>query len=310
AVELDIPEPELRARLEASRQKLFEVRERRIHPLKDDKILTDWNGLMIAALAKAGRALDEPLYIAAASKAADFLMANLRDERGRLLKRYRLGEAGLPGLLEDYAYVTWGLLELYEATFEVRYLAGAIELNEITLDHFWDDERGAFFLTADDGEELLVRPKQIYDGARPSGNSVAALNLLRIGRITARPELEAKSEAVMKAFAGLVGPGPGGYTYLMSALEFATGPAYEIVIAGAAGADDTAAMLRALRREFVPNKVVLFRPDGEAPAITDIAAFTREQTSLEGKATAYVCQNYACEAPTTEVAAMLEALGG
>jgi uncharacterized protein YyaL (SSP411 family) len=304
---LDLPEAELRERIEASRRRLFEARERRIHPLKDDKILTDWNGLMIAALARGAQALGEPRYVEAATRAADFVLARLRDENGRLLKRHRDGESGLPAHLEDHAFMVWGLLDLYEATGEVRHLQIAIELNEIMIRHFWDGDEGGFFLTADDGEELLVRPKEIYDGAIPSGNSVAALNLLRIGRITANSEMEDMAEQVMRAFSAQVSRAPSGHTLLMSALDFAIGPSHEIVIAGDPAAEDTRDMLSALWSRFIPNKVVICRPAGESP-ITQIAAYTESQTSLDGQATAYVCQNYACRAPTTEIAAMIQAL--
>ena len=182
--ELGISENQLHSRLEDGRLKLFRAREKRIHPFKDDKILTDWNGLMIAALAKAGNVLDNQKYTAAAAKAADFILQNLTDDKGRLLKRYRKGKAGLSAHLNDYAFMVWGLLELYQATFEIKYLKDAIELNQQMLSHFWDEENGGLYMTADDSEKLLVRSKTIYDGAIPSGNSVAVFNLLRLGHMT------------------------------------------------------------------------------------------------------------------------------
>jgi uncharacterized protein YyaL (SSP411 family) len=153
-------------------------------PFKDDKILTDWNGLMIAALAKAGRALDDEKQTAAAVKAADFILQKLTDDRGRLLKRYRKGKAGLNAHLNDYAFMVWGLLELYQTTFEIKYLKDAMDLNQQMLKHFWDDHNGGLYLTADDAEKLLVRSKTIYDGAIPSGNSVAVFNLIRLAHLT------------------------------------------------------------------------------------------------------------------------------
>ncbi len=301
---------ELRARMEAARQKLFEVREKRVHPYKDDKILTDWNGLMIAALAKGARALDEPLYAAAAEKSAAFFLGRMRAQDGRLIHRYRQGQAGLPAQQEDYAFFVWGLLELYETTFKTEYLETALELNDLMLKHYWDEAKGGFYLSADDGEKLLVRPKTIYDGAIPSGNSVAALNLLRLGRMTGRSNLEAKAEEVMKAFAGDVRRNPSAYTQLLNAVDFGVGPSYEVVIAGTNGDEHTESMIRTLRASFIPNKVVLFRPDGDAsPAITRLAEFTQNQKSLGGKATAYVCLNYACKAPTTDIPTMMKSLG-
>ncbi|MEW6250886.1 MAG: thioredoxin domain-containing protein [Planctomycetota bacterium] len=299
ARELGIEEAELARRLEAARRELFAVREQRVHPHKDDKILTDWNGLMIAALAKAARALDEPKYAAAAQRSADFVLERLRDSHGRLLKRFRDGEAGLPAHLDDYAFLVWGLLELYEANFEVRNLQAALDLNKEMLRHYWDETASGLFFTADDGEALLARTKEVYDGALPSGNSVAMLNLLRLARITGDSELETKAAAIGQAFSADLSRAPAGHTQLLGALDFALGPSFEIVIAGDPARDDTREMLRTLRGVFLPNAVVLLRPDGDA-GITRIAEFTQSQTAVDGKATAYVCVNQACQAPTTD----------
>jgi hypothetical protein len=309
AVALQMPERELRGRLEVSRQRLFAARQQRPHPFKDDKILTDWNGLMIAALAKAGRVLEEPTYVAAARRAADFVLQTLRDHQGRLVKRYRAGEAGLSAHINDYAYVIWGLLDLYEAVFDVRYLQTAITLQKLMLQYFWDDTQGGFFYTASDGEPLLARTKAIRDLALPSGNSVAALNLLRLERMTANTNFARKASALLQAFSAQVAQYPSFHTMLMSALDFALGPAFEVVISGTPGSPDTLAMLRALRRPFLPNKVVIFRPgDILTPPIVRLAPYTRFQRPLHGKATAYVCQNYICDKPTTDPQAMLAAL--
>ncbi len=300
---------ELRKRLETSRAKLFAVREKRIHPLKDDKILTDWNGLMIAAFAKGAQALGEPKYADAAQRAADFVLTRLRDSSGRLMKRYRDGEAGLTGHLADYAFFVRGLIELYEATFEVRYLQEAIELNDIMLMHFWDNRQGGLFMTADDSEALLVRSKKFTDGAIPSGNSVAALNLIRLGRFTGNPEYEQKADELMRGYGAKVRGSPSWTCQMLCALNFGLGPSNEVVIVGTPGAADTAAMLASLRTTFAPSKVVLFRPDGEAaPPISAVAGFTARQRSIGGKATAYVCTNYACKRPTTDIDVMLDSI--
>ena len=309
---LNISAPQLAGRLESARRKLFGTREKRMHPHKDDKILTDWNGLMIVALAKAASVLDEPRHAEAARKAADFVLSTLRDGKGRLFKRYRDGEAGLPAHAEDYAFFVWGLLELYEATFDIRYLQAAIELNREMVTHFWDDTGGGFFFTSDDGEELLTRAKEAYDGAIPSANSVAMLNLLRVGWITADADLESKAAQIGKVFSRSVAGAPSGHTQMMSALDFGVGPSYEIVIAdvgtrdrATAVSDGAQQMLKALHGMFIPNKIVLLRPPGEAPPITRIAGFTAEQTSIDGKPMAYVCQNYACKLPTADPKQML-----
>ncbi|MEE8301698.1 MAG: thioredoxin domain-containing protein, partial [Candidatus Tectomicrobia bacterium] len=248
ASQLPLTEAELRQRLETARQRLFDVREGRIHPFKDDKVLTDWNGLMIAGLARAGQVLDEPSYITAARRAADFVLQHLRDDQGRLLKRYRAGQAGLPAHVDDYAYLIWGLLDLYEASFEVAYLQAAIDLQHIMLQYFWDDQQAGFFFTASDAKQLLLRSKDIQDMALPSGNSVAVLNLLRLERMTANTLFASKASELLQAFSGQVSQYPHAHTLLMSAVDFTLGPSFEVVISGAAKREDTRVMLRALRQ--------------------------------------------------------------
>jgi len=310
APDLRMGEGELKQRLEAAREKLFAVREKRVHPHKDDKILTDWNGLMIAALAKGAQVLDEPQYAKAAARAADFILAKMRDLRGRLYHRYRDGEAAVPGFLDDYAFLIWGLVELYEATFNVGYLQAAIELADQMIGHFWDEEGGGFYFTADDAEDLGVRKKEAYDDALPSGNSAAMLDLLRLARLTADPELEEMVAELGRAFSKNVLQFPEAYTQLLAAVDFALGPSYEIVLVGEQEADNTKEMLKALRKQFIPNKIVLFRPAGEEePEITRLARFTQHHASIAGKATAYVCLDYECRLPTTEPGKMLELLG-
>ncbi len=304
-------EADLTAKVHSLLQKLFEVREKRIHPQKDDKILTDWNGLMIAALAKAGRVLSEPAYTAAAQKAAHFVSACLQNADGRLWHRYRAGSAGLAAHVDDYAFMLWGCLELYEATFAPEYLTRALELNTILMRNFWDNEHGGFYFTADDSEALLVRSKEFYDGAAPSGNAVALLNLLRLARITGNVDYDQKAGRLISIFAEAARYGASAYTQFMIAADFALGPAFEIVIVGDLNAADTQAMLKALQQRFIPNKVLLHRPDGKsAGAIGQIAPFVETQTALDNKATAYICQNFACRRPTNNLEEMLALLDG
>jgi len=309
SLELGISERDLRSRIEAIRQNLFTSREERIHPHKDDKILTDWNGLMIAALAKAAQVFGESRYAKAAKRAADFILENMRTSDGRLLHRYRDGQAALPAHVDDYAFLIWGLLELYEATFEVKHLQTALELNKDLSEHFWDNADGGYYFTADDSESLIVRQKDIYDAAIPSGNSVGMLNLLRLGRITADSHLEEKAAAIGTAFSGEVTRSPSAHTQLMIAVDFGVGPSYEVVISGNSDAKDTEEMLQALQRQFIPNKVVILRPtEQELPGIDRLVRFTRNYPSIDGKATAYVCLDYSCELPTTDVDTMLQLL--
>ena len=184
---------------------------------------------MIAALAKGGKVLNDPTYTNAAKKAADFVLDKLRTKKGRLLKRYRDGEAGLPAHLEDYAFMVWGLIDLYEATFSKPYLEEAIELHEIMLKHFWDPNNGGLFMTADDGEKLLVRNKEIYDGAIPSGNSVAALNSSRLARITGSTDFESRTQKIIRNFSEKISHYPRGHSQIMIAFDFLLGPSHEIV---------------------------------------------------------------------------------
>jgi uncharacterized protein YyaL (SSP411 family) len=309
AADLAIPLDELRRQWETARRKLFDARAKRIRPHKDDKILADWNGLMIAALAKGARVFDEPAYEEAARRSADFILTSMLDAGGRLYHRYRDGEAAVPAFVDDYAFMTWGLIELYETTFEERYLEQALNFNTIMLQHFWDAEQGGFYFVADDAEKILTRKKGIYDGAVPSGNAVAMLNLLRLARLTGRPEYEEKAASLSRAFADEVLQSPGSYTHVMIALDFALGPSYEVVIVGDPQAEDTKTMVNILGKTFVPSKVVIFRPaTAKSADITRLAEFTKDLRSLNDKATAYVCRNFRCELPTTEARTMMALL--
>jgi len=291
---------DLREMISKARAKLFTVREKRIRPHKDDKILTSWNGLMIAALAKGAQALNEPKYAQAAMRAADFILSTLRLKDGSLLKRYRLGEAAIQGHLDDYAYFVWGLIYLYEATFEVKYLKIALELNKLMIDDFWDEKGGGFFFSGKRNEQLIAQTKEIYDGATPSGNSVALMNILRLSRMIGNLDLTNISGQIMRTFAETVNNYPSGYTQFLCALDFAFGPTKEIVIAGEPGAEDTKQILTEIRKRFLPGKVVILHPEKDK-SIEEITGFVKEQMAIDGKATAYICENYACKAPANDM---------
>jgi len=300
---------EARARVESLRVKLYEKRETRVHPFKDDKILTDWNGLMISAFAKAAKILGDEAYAATATKAADFVLTELIDEEGRLLKRYRQGESGLTAHIEDYAFMIRGLLDLYETTFEVRYLEKAVELQAIADEFFLDEEKGGYFTVAEDAEQLIVRAKKLYGGAIPSGNAVSISNLSRLYRMTGNPGYAKRNDELIRAFSGEIGQQPMVYPVALCGLDFTFGPANEIVISGEKDSKDTRAMIDALRKEFRPNQVILLRTPENADALAKLAPYTETQLSINGKATAYVCRNFACKVPTNEVATMLESIG-
>ena len=306
---LSISEKELVSKIENISRKLFEVREKRIHPHKDDKILVDWNGLMIAALAKGAQVFNEKKYLKATKKATEFILSSLRLPNGRLLHRYREGVGEINAYLTDYAFLIWGLIELYEATFDIYFLKTALELHEIQLKHFWDNNIGGFFFTADDSEELLTRQKEIYDGAIPSGNSVAMLNLLRLSYFTGDHELEEKADIIGRVFTEKLSNTPVAYTNFMIAADFAIGPTYSLVIAGNTDSDDTNEMVTTIRNEYIPNKVLMQRKtEQNLPDIDEFSNFVEYFDNLEGKATAYVCINKTCKPPTHDLNQMIEFL--
>jgi uncharacterized protein YyaL (SSP411 family) len=287
------------------RSKLFSLREERIHPHKDDKILTDWNGLMIGALALGARVFDNNTYLEAAEKGAHFILSRMRNN-DRLMHRFRDGEAAVDGMLCDYAYVVWGLLELYAANFDPQILGAAILLNERMLHLFWDHTGGGFFLTPEDGESLLVRPKEIYDGALPSGNSVALYNLLRLERLTANTDLGVKAGLLVQAFSDSLQQVPSGYAQFLASLYLALSPTTEVVIVGDPRAPDTREMLSILRKSFFPLIVTLLKDTAfDSESLATLAPFTANHVSIGGKATAYVCRNFSCESPTTDAQELL-----
>lgn len=296
----------LQQRVQQLREKLFAHREKRIHPLKDDKVLTDWNGLMIAAMARAGAVLGDASYTESARTAADFLWTKLRRD-ARLLKRYRLGEAGLTAHLEDYAFVIWGLIELHQSTFDVESLRRALELTEIVEQEFKDTEHGGYFQTSSQSEKLIVRQKEIYDGAIPSGNSVMAHNLLRLAHLTANTEFSDSAASIFKAFSNQVTRYPSGHSFLMMALEMATGTSREIVIVGAADHQATQALLQTVRSHYLPRTVILLKT-GAQDEIQNLAGFLKEYGTVDGVPAAYVCFNFACQKPVTQAKELAQAL--
>jgi uncharacterized protein YyaL (SSP411 family) len=288
-------------RISAPRKTLFNAREKRVHPLKDTKILTDWNGFMIAAFAKAGRAFGRADYTQAAIKAVAFVALDMRKEDGTLWHRYRDGHKAIQGHLEDYAFMIYGLLELYESTLDFQYLETALHYNDILAKSFVDEANGGYFMTADDAEELIVRPKETYDGAIPSGNSVQMLNLLKLARLTGRSELERQAVETGKAFSGSINRSPSNFSQALIALQFAQDKTVEIVVVGKRGSEDTRQMLDYIHRIYKPGKVVLLKDPADADALAKIAPFTKEQGMVAGKATVYLCRNFACEQPVNSL---------
>jgi uncharacterized protein YyaL (SSP411 family) len=293
---------ETRDKIEAIREKLFRARKKRVHPLKDDKILTDWNGLMIGAFAIGARIFNDNKYLEAAQKAADFILSAMCDKHKKLLHRYRDGDCAITGMLSDYAFLVWGLLELYITDLKPNILREAINLNNRMVDFFWDYDAGGFFMTSHDGESLPVRTKDIYDGAFPSGNSIALSNLLRLERLTANPELGRKAKLLVQNFSESLTDSPSAYTQFLSGLCFALRPATEIVVAGNRYANDTREMLAIIRNKFSPGSTLLFKDTSSvAEELAILAPFTAEYTALDDRATAYVCRDQSCHPPTNDL---------
>jgi uncharacterized protein YyaL (SSP411 family) len=289
---------ELIDRLHSIREALFEIRKKRTPPAVDDKVLTDWNGLMIAALAKAGSVLDEQKYFEVAMKAADFILNQMRSIEGVLYHRYAKGEIAVEGFLDDYAFLAFGLVELYEATLEDKYLQAASALTKTMVAKFWDNKNGGFYQTQNN-ESAMPKIKQLYDGATPSGNSVALCNLLWLSRLTDEPTYDAMAVQMSKTFAQEVEGAPEAYTFFLSATDFLIGPSYSVTLVGDLKEKDTLDMLNALKKQYLPFTVVAFKQPSKAGL---------GYQQIEGKATAYVCENQTCLPPTNNIALMLEQL--
>ncbi|MFH2012020.1 MAG: thioredoxin domain-containing protein [Pseudomonadota bacterium] len=293
---------ELETILEDARKRLFTVRDKRVRPFKDDKILTSWNGLMIASLAKGYKVFGDQDYINAAKKASSFILGKLKKKNGRLFRRYRQGDVSYPAYLDDYAALVWGLIELYEATFDASYLEEAVSLNKDMIELFWDNSKSGFYFTGEDNEILIARAKEIYDGAIPSGNSVATLNLLRLARMTGNTDLEKKADQLAEAFSSHVTVMPMGYSQFLNALDFMVGPSMEIVIVGDPSLETTKEMIRTINKTFLPNKVLLFKPGGEdEKLISKLVPFIKPLHQINQQPTVYLCEQYVCKNPVTDV---------
>jgi uncharacterized protein YyaL (SSP411 family) len=291
---------ELIVRLGKVQNLLFKAREKRLHPVKDDKILVDWNGLMIAALARASSVFGEPRYLRAAVKAIVFILEKMRDENGTLFHRYAKGERAIEGFLDDYAFFVWGLVEIYETCFKAEYLQAAMALTKTMVSRFWDNNDGGFYFTSKGTENAVLRRKQVYDGALPSGNSVALLNLLRLAQLTGDPKQKELASQTIKVFSEDVKRAPTAHAFMLIGVDFAVGPAYNVILVGAPQEDSTQEMLGSLRDRYLPNMVISLR----SPSAAGLG-----YKKIEDKATAYVCCDQTCMPPTNKIEKMLELLG-
>jgi uncharacterized protein YyaL (SSP411 family) len=281
--------------------RLLEHRERRVRPATDDKVLAAWNGLVISAFAEVGRAMREPRFVEAAVRAADFVLENLRRHDGRLLRSWRDGSQGGPAFLDDYALMAEACLTLYETTFDVRYFGEARALADAMI-RLFSDPRGGFFQTGSDAEELVIRPKELFDNAVPSGNSAAAMVLLRLGLLTGETEYEHAGLSALRLVRDVMERAPTGAGRSLCALDLYLSHPKEVAIVGDPGADETQALIAQAHQRFLPSVVLAAGHSGEAIALL------RDRPQIDGRATAYVCERFACKQPVTEPAALAEQL--
>ncbi len=284
----------------AIREKLINYRNRRVRPRKDDKILTSWNGLMIVSLAKAGRVFKNDNYIKIAKKTVDFIYNNLIDSDGRLLSRYRNNHASILAYAEDYSFLIWGLIELYESTFDSAYLEKAIDLNEKLIKYFWDEKENGLFLYGIDSESLLIRPKDLYDGVTPSANSVSTLNWLILSRLTNNMKLEEFALKQFKAFSNKINNNPSSSTFMLCAYLFSTSITKEVVIIGDKNNNRTKEMFDILNNKLNPNVTTIFK-DITDNNILKLLPHLSNYKEVENVTTAYVCSNNTCSLPITAI---------
>jgi hypothetical protein len=298
--------------LEESRQKLFELRARRPRPHLDDKIITAWNGLMISAFARASQILDEPAYLQAAAAAAAFLRAELYDaKRQTLLRSYRQGAGAVEGFLGDYAFLIQALIDLYEASFDTRWLAWAMDLQKTQDSLFWDSAQGGYFDTTGKNDDILLRMKEDYDGAEPAPNSVAALNLQRLAHLLDSEQWRKKAVQTLQAFSAQLKSVPSAVPQMLAALDFHLSRPKQIVIAGGLQDDDVRQILREIHGRYIPNKVILFADGGDGQNfLGQHVSFIKSVKMQGGKATIFICEDYVCQLPTTDVKVMAGLLTG
>lgn len=282
------------SRFEGIRKMLFLTRQKRVHPFKDDKILVDWNGLMIAALARASIVFNEPKYLQAAKNAADFILQNMMGADGAVYHRFAKGERAVEAFLDDYAFLTFGLIEIYEACFEEKYLQKSLDLTKILFERFWDKTAGGFYFSTDNSKETIPRMKQIYDNAIPSGNSVSLYNLLRLAQISNESDFWIYADKILKALSREVNSQPTAFTFLLCGADFAFGPGFNVTLVGDINGLDSQDMLKVIRKGYLPNMVVTFKHET-----------AKEQAlgyrKIDGKVTAYICRDKTCLPPTNGI---------
>ena len=301
-------EQEIRDSLAKSSEKLFAIRAKRPRPHLDDKIITAWNGLMISAYARAAQVLDDPRYLEIATRAAKFLRANLYDKESRLLYRnYRGSRSDIEGFADDYAFVIQGLLDLYEASFDIEWLKLATELQETQDRMFFDEKNGGYFSTSGKDKSVFLRMKDDNDGAEPAASSVAALNLFRLSQIRNDQPMSERARKTIAAFATTLSHFPSAMPQLLVALDYSLGKPLQIVIAGRKDAPETKALLNEVHRHFLPQTILLLADGGEGQKyLGEKNEAIRAMSLVDSKPAAYVCRSFTCKAPVTEPKALAE----
>ena len=290
----------LQEKMQQDLHKLFVERETRVRPHRDDKIITAWNGLMISALARGGQALGEAQYVATAELTADFILTELRNKDGRLLRRYRDGEAAIPAFADDYAFLARGLLDLYAATLEPKRLGQAVKLADELVRLFHDEENGGLYETASDAEQLVLRPKNAFDGALPAASSVALEVYSRLFLLTADVRWQKLADHLLLALSSEVLRYPAGYAQLLQGAAWLLDPSREVVIAGTPGTETFNAMRSVIKDIYAPESVFILRPTNGSAEIIKLAPYVEWMLPVGDKAAAYVCQDFTCQKPLTD----------
>ncbi|GEL76840.1 thioredoxin domain-containing protein [Tenuibacillus multivorans] len=298
ADEFKLSQDALNSKLEEARQKLLEAREQRVYPHLDDKTLTSWNAMMIAALAKAGQAFQNKKYIDMANRARQFVEEKLIVD-DRVMARYRDGDVKYKGYLDDYAYLIWAFLELYDATFEQHHLKKAKNLANQMIDLFWDEEYGGFYFSGMDSESLISRDKEIHDGAAPSGNSVATVVLSRLANLTGETELADCVEDLYHVFYPAISRIPEASTYFLKSLLITEFQSYEVVVLGEKEDEERSQLMERKSEHFLPNMSWLITE--ERSGLSEIVPFIKDYQSIDDKTTVYICEKFACQRPTTDI---------
>ncbi|MCH7954700.1 MAG: thioredoxin domain-containing protein [Candidatus Marinimicrobia bacterium] len=310
ATKFDIPVNEVKKMLRDARTAVYDQREKRINPHLDDKILVSWNGYMISAYSRAYQILHDDSYLLAAERAAIFIKTNLYNAKEQtLLRRFRDGEAGIEANLSDYALLAGSMIDLYEASFNADWIEWADELTNLMIEKFYDEKSGAFYDTPEGSENLIVRMRDDYDGAEPTGNSIAVMNLLRLSQILDKEKYREIADKTVSYYSDILKKSPHALPQMLAAVDFSLVKPKQIIIAGKANSEDTKMMLNSLHEFYIPNKVIIHSDsEDDSNYVSKNLEIVKYMKMIDGKATAYVCENYACKLPTNDLEVFISLL--